>query len=103
MIIRMGAQQNETFKEWYEMQSRDTIPLTTNDSKTIIPFYKVIRYIIFTFISNELSTSIQPTASHCTNIVATFYWEIIFIFKRVMLHILTITIREIIHTDIRYL
>lgn len=41
MIIRMGAQQNETFKEWYEMQSRDTISLTTNDSKTIIPFYKV--------------------------------------------------------------
>lgn len=41
MIIMMGAQQNETFKEWYEMQSRDTIPLKTNDSKTIIPFYQV--------------------------------------------------------------
>lgn len=41
MIIMMGAQQNETFKEWYEMQSRDTIPLKTNDSKTMIPFYQV--------------------------------------------------------------
>ena len=35
-----GAQQNETFKGWYEMKRRDTTPLKINGSKTSSSFDK---------------------------------------------------------------
>ena len=40
VISWAGAQQNETFKGWYEMQRKDTTPLEINGSKTISSFDK---------------------------------------------------------------
>ena len=40
-MSRVGAQRNDTFRGWHEMQRRDTAPVKTNVSKTSSPFEKV--------------------------------------------------------------
>ena len=41
VMSRVKAQHNETFREWHEIQRRDTTPVKTNGSKTSSLFENV--------------------------------------------------------------